>query len=257
MNENQAFRDFLRRSSGLLAPLISITDPSVAEMISYLSPPFVIVDMEHSVIDVSGLQQILIASKPIPLIARIRGLEKNEIKKVLDTGVSGIIIPGIENSDEVKEAVSFSKVPPIGIRGVGPGRASRYGYGFKEYAKEANESLVIVQIETKSAFKSIEEIVAVPGIDGCFIGPVDLSTSLQIELSWENKEFVSAIDRILEFTKKKDLITGIYSPLSNRNPSPIIERKFNFIMFGTDREAIQLKYLESMELIRNLMKTRI
>ncbi|MGC8515944.1 MAG: HpcH/HpaI aldolase family protein [Thermoplasmata archaeon] len=256
MHENQVFREFLKSSRTLLAPLISISDPSITEMISYLSPDFVIVDMEHSVIDVPALQQILIASKPMHVVARIRGLEKNEIKKVLDTGVSGIIIPGIENSDEVREAVAFSKTPPTGIRGVGPGRASRYGYGFREYVKESNESLVIVQIETKSAFESIEDIVSIPGIDGCFIGPVDLSTSLQIEFSWQNREFVSVVDRILEFTVKRNLITGIYFPLSNRNPSPILERKFNFLMFGTDREAIQLKYLESMESIRNMMKTR-
>jgi len=256
MLKNQDFKEFLKSSTFLLAPLISIADPSVSEMMTYLSPDFLIVDMEHSVIDIPVLQQILMASRQMPVIARIRGLEKNEIKKVLDTGVSGIIIPGIETVEEVRQAVSFSKIPPAGVRGVGPGRASKYGYRYKDYAKEANKSLVMVQIETRSAFESIEKIASTPGLDGCFIGPVDLSASLQIDFSWESEEFLHSIDRILASVIKNDLISGIYSPLSNINLSPILERKFNFIMFGTDREAIQLRYLESMEFVRRMSKSR-
>ena len=247
------FRDFLKHSKILLAPLISIADPSVSEMIGYLSPDFIIVDMEHSVIDLQVLQNILMAVKPIDVVARIRGLEKNEIKKVLDTGVSGIIVPGIETVQDVKDVVSYSRVPPSGIRGVGPGRASRYGYSFSEYLKDPNRSVVIIQIETQNAFESIEEILSVPGLDGCFIGPVDLTTALQIDFSWNNDVFVEAVDRILRVARSHNLITGIYSPLANKDPSQIIERRINFIMFGTDREAIQLKYTESINSVRGLI----
>lgn len=254
MSEESEFLRKLRGSKSLLAPLISIYDSSVSELISFIGADFLIVDMEHSAIDVFELQRIMMAAKPLDVVARIRGLEKNEIKKVLDTGVSGIIVPGIETVGETVEAVSYSRIPPVGVRGVGPGRASKYGYGFSSYIKSANSQVVMIQIETKKAFEGISDILSVPGLDGCFIGPVDLTTALGIEFSWSNNEFVSAIDRILEESRKRNLVTGIYSPLSNRNPNEIIARGFNYIMFGTDREAIQLEYGSSMESFRNKAK---
>lgn len=249
------FSEELRRSNNLLAPLFSVNDPSVAEMISYLSPDFLVVDMEHSVIDVATLQDILMAAKPMSVVARIRGLEKNEIKKVLDTGVSGIVVPGIETAQEVRDTISFSKIAPSGVRGVGPGRASKYGYGFKDYVARSGKALVIIQIETKKAFESLSEVLSVPGLDGCFIGPVDLTTALQIEFSWESKEFVNAIDLILQEARKRNLITGMYMPLATKNPSAVLSRRFNFLMYGSDREAIQLKYQESIQSIREKTKS--
>lgn len=251
MADPSEFLKKLKSSRSLLAPLISITDSSVSEMISLLQPDFLIVDMEHSVIDVPALQNILIASRPMDVVARIRGLEKNEVKKVLDTGVSGIIVPGIETVQDAVDAVSYSKVSPAGIRGVGPGRASSYGYDFKAYLKEANKQLVMIQIETKKAFDNLHDILSVASLDGCFVGPVDLSVALGLEFSWENKDFVAAVDRILAEARTRELVTGIYTPLANRHPSAILSRGFNYIMFGEDREAIQLEYKNSLESIRN------
>lgn len=245
----------LKSSKSLLAPLISITDSSVSEMMTFLSPDFLIVDMEHSVIDVPALQNILMAAGSMDIVARIRGLEKNEIKKVLDTGVSGIIVPGIETAQEASDAVAYSKISPAGVRGVGPGRASKYGYGFLSYVKEANKQLVMIQIETKKAFEDLDNILSVPGLDGCFIGPVDLSVALGIDFSWDNKDFVAAVDRILAAARARGLVIGIYTPLANRHPTAILSRGFNYIMFGADREAIQLEYRSSLESIRNQSKS--
>ena len=250
--EDQSFREFLSSSRNLIAPVVSITDASVAEMITYLSPDFLIADMEHSVIDVGALQNIVVASKPIDVVARIRGLEKNEIKKVLDTGVSGIIIPGINTAQETREAISYSRFPPAGIRGAGPVRASGYGYSMKNYLGDPKKAVIIIQIETKMAYESLEEILSVPGLDGCFIGPIDLSTALQIEFSWSNPEFVSAVDRIMEGAGRRDLTVGIYSPQEVKDTQPILDRGFNYLMFGTDREAIQLEYARSINRVRNL-----
>ncbi|MEM3569978.1 MAG: aldolase/citrate lyase family protein [Thermoplasmatales archaeon] len=255
MSEQSDFLKKLRGSRSLIAPLITIRDSSVSEMISLIGPDFLVVDMEHSAIDVPELQNILNAAKPVDVVARIRGLEKNEIKKVLDTGVAGIIIPGVESVEETIKAVSYSKIPPEGVRGVGLGRGSKYGLGFTSYLKEANKQVVIIQIETKKAFEDLTNILSVPGLDGCFIGPVDLTTALGIEFSWNNRTFVSAIDRILSESRARDLVVGIYIPLATVNPEPIISRGFNFILYGTDREAIQLEYKNSMESIRNKSKT--
>ena len=250
MSVHSDFGKLMRESENLLAPLVSIDDPSVSEVLASVHPDFLIVDMEHSVVDLPALQRISMAAKPLNVIARIRGGEKNEIKKVLDTGVAGIIVPGIETVEEARNVVSYAKLAPAGVRGAGPGRASGYGYGFAEYVKTANDSLVIIQIETKKAYEKVDEILSVDGLDGYFIGPVDLSMALQLKFSWDNEEFTHAVDRIIEAEKGRKMIKGIYSPLANPDFTPIIKRHFNFLMFGTDREAITLKYGETIKRFR-------
>ena len=246
------FREKVKSSRDLLGHLVSIYDQSVAETLLPLHPDLLVVDMEHSVIDVRSLQSIVMASGETPILARIRGLEKNEIKKVLDTGVAGIIIPGIRTVEEAEQAVMFSKLPPEGIRGAGPGRASGYGYQFQDYAGKANKSLVIIQIETRKAFSDLEEILSVKGLDGYFIGPMDLSISLGMEYSWNNPTFVEAIDKVVREGKKRNLISGIYTPLNGKDFKRVKERGFNFIMFGSDRQAMTITYENSLNGYRDL-----
>lgn len=246
------FKNKVENSKDLLAPLVSIYDPSVTESLLSTKPDLLIVDMEHSVIGIKELQGIMMAAAGTPVLARIKGLDRYEIKKVLDTGVSGIIVPGIRTVEEAEMAVSYSRLPPAGIRGAGPGRASRYGYEFEEYTRTANTSLTIIQIETEPAYRDLERILSVPGLDGYFIGPIDLSISLGISHSWDVPEFYEAIDRIVKEGKKRNLIGGIYTPLSGSGFSSVKKRGFNFIMFGTDRQALTQTYAESMKNYRGL-----
>ena len=235
----------MRGSKNLPGPLLTISDPTVAETLLDSGPDLLIADMEHSLIDVPTLQSIVMAAWKIPVLARIRGLEKNEIKKVLDTGASGIIIPGIETVEDAENAVRFSRFAPAGRRGAGPGRASGYGHDFIRYSRES--PLVILQIETKNAFADLERITAVKGIDGVFVGPVDLSIALGIEFSWQNDDFVRAVDRIKKRADDLKLITGIYSPLRREVLVEVLKREFNFLMLGMDREALVSSYKSTIE----------
>ncbi len=243
----EEFRKKITSAANLLGPLVSIDDPSVAESLRNIEPDLLIVDMEHSIIDPASLQLLMMAASNTPVIARIRGLEKNEIKKVLDTGVAGIIVPGVMTPQEVEDAVKFSRYPPDGIRGAGPGRASGYGYSFSSYARIAGKTLVIVQVETKSAFDNLEAVLSVKGLDGFFIGPMDLSVSLGMEYSWDNERFRSSIDRIIGEGRKRGLIGGIYTPLNKKDFNVVKGLGLNFIMFGSDREALTSRYKEAME----------
>lgn len=241
------FREKITKSRNLLGPLVSIYDPSVAETLISVNPDLLIVDMEHSVIDVKSLQNIVMAAGHLPVMARIKGLERIEIKKVLDTGVAGIIVPGIRTAKEAEEAVAYSRLPPKGIRGAGPGRASGYGSRFNDYKNEANDALVVIQIETKKAFEDLENVLSVEGLDGYFIGPMDLSISLGMDYSWDNREFVNSIDRVVAAGKKQKLLGGIYTPLSQSDFEHVKSRDLNFIMFGTDRQAMTMKYSEAVK----------
>lgn len=227
-------------STNLAGPLITIADPGVVETLLVAGPDLLVVDMEHSAIDSKDLQLICMAAGDTPVLARIRGLERNEIKKVLDTGVHGIIVPGIESVEDAASAVQYSRFAPEGKRGAGPGRASGYGNEIMEYV--SGRPLVFVQIETKSAFENVEKITETADLDGVFIGPFDLSVALQIPFSWSDARFTSAIERINNAARKRKLLTGIYSPLQEEKLAETAARGFNFLMLGMDREAIVSGY---------------
>lgn len=246
------FRKRMKESRNLWGPLMTSRDPSFTETIIQARPDMVIADMEHSLIGVEHLQEICMAAGSTPVVARMRGLEKNEIKRVLDTGASGIIVPGIETAQEAMDVVAFSRFAPQGKRGAGPGRASGYGYRFGDYIK--GKPVIMVQIETRGAYEDVENIAKVSGLDGLFIGPFDLSIALQTEYSWDNKFFLSAIQRIKKSARDHGLIIGMYSPLGHDLLKRTAEEGFNFLMLGMDREAMTLTYTIARETLEKLNK---
>lgn len=241
-------RSWMSGSRNLAGPLITIPGSSVVETLLQVGPDMLIADMEHSLIEVCDLQEMCIAAGRTPVFARIRGLEKNVVKKVLDTGVAGIIVPGIENEAEAELAVRYSRFAPGGVRGAGPGRASGYGYHMARYLGQA--PLIFVQIETKSAYERVADIARVHGIDGLFIGPFDLTVALQIEFSWNNPEFVETVGNILKEARKNGLLAGMYSPLSGEGIAATGKLGFNFLMLGMDREAMRAGYSEAIGKLR-------
>lgn len=244
----EGFRKKMHGSINLAGPLLTISDPSVAETLLFTEPDMIIVDMEHSAITVEHLPSICMAAGKTPVIARIRGLEKNEVKRVLDAGVHGIIIPGIESVEDARASVRFSRFAPEGKRGAGPGRASGYAREMNRYL--SGKPLVFVQIETASALEHVNDIAETKGLDGLFIGPFDLSIALGIEFSWENRDFVEAVEKVKNAARTQKLLTGIYSPLDEMLLKRVAREKFNFLMLGMDREAIVSGYRDAISRLK-------
>lgn len=137
---------------------------------------------------------------------------------------------GENTREEAEGAVSACKYPPEGIRGFGPRRAARFD---QDYFQTANEEiLVVVLIETKLALKNLDEILSVPGVDACFIGPYDLSCNLGFGVppKWDNPDYLAAIDRILEVSRKHGKPAGIYATLDIIEWA--IDKGFRFITVG-------------------------
>ncbi|HLH86576.1 MAG TPA: aldolase/citrate lyase family protein [Thermoplasmataceae archaeon] len=243
-----AFKQRLRESRNLIAPLVTISDPGIAEIFSQAEPDFLIVDMEHSVLEVKDLQGIVTAVGNLPVVARVKGADRTEIKRVLDTGVVGIIIPAVRDFQEAQEAVSMSVFPPNGIRGAGPGRASGYGLRFSEY-KSTNPA-VILQIETDGAYEDIEKIARLEHLDGLFIGPMDLTLSLGIEMEWKSPRFQSTIRKVFETANLLNKPCGIYCPLDEVVIKELRNFGFSFFMFGMDKEAIRSYFSGFIRLAR-------
>jgi 2-dehydro-3-deoxyglucarate aldolase len=160
---------------------VTIANPAIVEIMATAGFEWLVIDMEHSSIDLYQAQILIAAIQANNMAALVR-VSKNEeviIKKVLDMGADGIIVPMVNNADEARRAVDYAYYPPLGKRGVGLSRAQQYGHGFDKYKSWLESELVIIaQIEHKDAIENIDEIVSTAGIDGIIIGPYDLSGSM-------------------------------------------------------------------------------
>jgi 2-dehydro-3-deoxyglucarate aldolase/4-hydroxy-2-oxoheptanedioate aldolase len=154
---------------------------STAEALGCVGFDFLVVDMEHTPIDTPQMIDILraIAGTPAQAIVRPPWNDMVMIKRALDAGAQSLLLPFVQNADEARRAVAYTRYPPEGVRGVaGTHRGSRYGTVANYLKRAGDEICVIVQIETLSALGKLDEIAAVPGIDSIFIGPSDLSASM-------------------------------------------------------------------------------
>lgn len=172
------------------------------------------IDMEHSCIDFSGAERLIrtIQNCRVEAFVRIAGNDDVIIKKILDAGADGIIVPMVNSPAEVIKAKNACFYPPHGKRGIGLARAQNYGESFKTYySKTQKETKLIIQIEHIDAVRNIEEIFSEKGIYGYFIGPFDLSGSMEIAGQFEHPEFGKAIDRIRQAGLKHNIRSGFHS----------------------------------------------
>lgn len=171
------------------------------------------IDMEHSAITLDRAQaliRIIELCRVIPLV-RVGINDPTVIKRVMDAGAHGVIVPMVNSKHEAERAVGAVKYPPAGFRGVGLARAQKYGFGFEEYKKwNETQSLVIVQVEHIEAVENLPDILGVEGVDGFIVGPYDLSASLGVPGEFNHPEFISAQERIHEVSRKFDLLKGFH-----------------------------------------------
>lgn len=175
------FKQALKEGRQQIGLWCSIPDPGVAEMLAGCGYDWILLDTEHSAMDAVTVLPLLQAMAPYPVnpIVRPSSLNVPEIKKLLDNGAQSLLIPYVQTADEARLAASAVDYPPGGVRGVaGLTRASRYGT-VENYHRTAREGIcLLLQVETGEALDALEEIAAVPGVDGIFIGPADLAASL-------------------------------------------------------------------------------
>jgi 2-keto-3-deoxy-L-rhamnonate aldolase RhmA len=223
----ESLKDKIRNKKLTFGSWISISSPIVAEVMAQSGFDWLVIDIEHSVISISQVQnliQIIELSGVTPLV-RISENNSTLIKRCMDAGSHGIIVPMVNSKDDAIKAVNSIKYPPIGKRGVGLARAQKYGFGFEEYKKWVEkESIVIVQIEHIDAVNNFESIMAVDGVDGFIIGPYDLSASIGKPGDFECSEVKEALHQVEYLSKKLNIASGFHVI----NPSlDIIKSKIN------------------------------
>ncbi len=206
------FRDRLLRGERLAGTLLSLPVPELAEIACQAGFDWLFLDMEHGSIEVSSLVRMIQAVRgPCASVVRVPENSEMWIKKALDAGADGVIIPRVNSPEEAASAVFWAKFPPQGGRSVGFSRANAYGTRFQENVDTANETTaVVIQVEHAEGARRIDEILSVPGVDAIFIGPYDLSASFGKPGQVGDPEVREAIRSVREACARRRVPAGIF-----------------------------------------------
>lgn len=235
---NTALRKKIRSNELTLGSWITIGHPAIPGILSGVGFEWLVVDIEHTTIDYSMVQVLISEIQANGMAALIR-VSKNEevvIKRVLDAGADGIIVPMVCSEADAIQAVEYAKYPPEGKRGVGLARAQQYGYNFEYYKHWVKEELIVIaQIEHIDGIKNLEKIIRVPGIDGTIIGPYDLSGSLGIPGCFDDPRLSESLETYKRICQKNNVSMGFH--VVDSNPLRINEKileGYRFVAYGTD-----------------------
>ena len=198
----------------VLGVFMKTSDPAFVEIAGYGGLDYVILDLEHGPLDNRFIENMVRAAEIADIIpiVRVKKLDEVEILKALDLGAKGIQVPHIKDKASAVELVDSCKYSPVGKRGVcGYTRAAGYSHSEKfKYFKEANDNIVIAQLEGKEALENIEDILSTDGIDIFFVGPYDLSQSLGLIGDVSNPKVENAIMDIIEKARQRGKYIGIF-----------------------------------------------
>jgi len=223
------------KKSPCLGTILTLASPDVAEVIALAGAGWMMVDLEHSTLSAADLKSFCqAAGGRCPVVARVPWNDVVWIKQAVDAGADGVIVPQINSAEEATRVVELVKYRPLGARGVGLGRAHGYGLHFKEYIAGANAAVAaIIQIEHIDGVEAIDSILAVPGLDGVFIGPYDLSDSLGLRGEVEHPKVAAAIARVKKACDAKGMPVGIFAGTAEAAQKRLNEG-YRFLALGTD-----------------------
>lgn len=231
----KGFRDRLKNGEKLLGTMVTLPTASTAEILADAGFDWLFIDAEHgplSTSDVLGLLQAV--GHRVACIVRVPICDEAEIKKVLDLGAQGVIVPQVNTAEQAADVVRFSRYAPAGGRGVGLARAHGYGFRFSEYVASANDDVVvIVQAEHKTAVENIRSIVQVPGIDCVLLGPYDLSASYGKMGQITDPEVVAGIAGVTSACKSAGIPLG-YFGVTAEAVAPYTAQGYSLLVAGVD-----------------------
>ena len=241
-----------------LGSWLTLGSLAITEIMAKANFNWLVVDLEHSTIsiDLAGDMIRIIDLCGVTPLVRLTSNDANQIKRVMDAGASGIVVPMINSANEARKAVKATRYSPNGTRGVGLARAQGYGVNFHEYLKwQVNEPVVIVQIEHIDAIEKLEEILTEPGVDGFIIGPYDLSCSMGLPGQFENDKFIKVIEFIRDTGKRLNCPAGLHivEPDVKKLEKSIVEG-FTFIAYSVDSRMLDVTARKGITTFKNLKK---
>lgn len=229
------FKTRLTRGDVFIGAFICLPSPESAELFAEIGYDWLVIDSEHGPFDALTAQRMLQAvGRRCPCIVRVPSNEDVWIKKALDIGAAGVLVPLVDSPETAVRVAHACRYAPEGTRGMGLARAQRYGVGFQEYVAGANRGIaVIVQAEHIKAVDRIEAIAAVPGIDAIFVGPYDLSASMGKPGQVRDPEVQAAIRRVRDAALRAGRRLGIYCS-DAESARGFVRQGFTLIGMSTD-----------------------
>jgi 2-dehydro-3-deoxyglucarate aldolase len=192
---------------------LTIGSTVVAEIMAQAGYDWLTIDMEHSAITLDIAQEMIrtIELSGVSPLVRVGHNDPNSIKRVMDAGAHGVIVPMVNSRHDAEQAVRSVKYPPQGFRGVGLARAQKYGVDFEGYRQWNEEnSIVIVQVEHIKSVDNLEAILSVEGVDGFLVGPYDLSGSLGVPGQFDHPAVVEALQRVRTISQEMKALSGFH-----------------------------------------------
>jgi len=192
---------------------LQLGSPAAAEILADVGYEWLGLDCEHTSADTATIEAVCRAvyGRGPALLVRVPQCDTMEIRKALDVGAHGVIVPMVHSVDEARRAVAAAKYPPEGVRGYCFGRMNEWGSDFEAYVRTANDKIaVVLMIESREGVENVEKIAAVPGVDGLFIGPYDLSGSYGVVGQMNHPSVLNGRKKVVEASRQAGIAAGIH-----------------------------------------------
>jgi 4-hydroxy-2-oxoheptanedioate aldolase len=214
MIRENSLKQRLKNGEALLGTFVRSSDPAVVEVLGFAGFDFIIIDNEHTAMNLESMVNLIRASELAGMVPTVRIRQKNaaEILRVLDSGAMGVQVPQVDTAEEARRIAMWTKYAPEGERGFAASQRSA-GYGSLdpvEYAVLSNENILTVcYCETKESVDNLDEILKVPGVDIIFIGPFDLSQAYGVIGQPNHPKVIEVIDGIITKVRAAGKAAGL------------------------------------------------
>lgn len=218
----------------LVGTFLQAASAASAELLAGAGLDFLCVEAEHSGLGRESVQSLVATASlgGTAALVRVAANAPVEIAAALDAGAAGVIVPRVDSAAEAAEAVAAARYPPLGSRGLGPGRATRYGATIGDYFARANAALLVgVQIESERAVAEAGAIASCPGVDFVFVGPGDLAVSLGAGFGGERVR--EAVAAVLADARAAGRPAGIWAP-DAAGARDWLRAGFQMVIVGSD-----------------------
>ena len=216
---------------------VTLESASITEMGVALGLDWVVVDAEHGHLDWHDVLEHVRATvrSDTVVLVRIAELNGGLIKRVLDIGADGVVVPWMESGEQLAQAVTYSTYPPSGLRGIGAERATAWGAAFREHVAEANDHVLVVPIiESVLGAQNVNDLVDVPGVELFFFGPADFSSTAGYAGEWEGPGVAEKIAAAVDVIRTAGKHCGV---LASSNANLLARQEQGFRMLGLGMDA--------------------
>lgn len=255
MSDSERLHTVTADSDPLIGSWASIPHPLTVEMAATAGYDFVVIDAEHTPMSFETMGDMLRGGDgEIETVVRVPDDDPTTLKRTLDLGPDGVLVPMVETPAQAERIVECSRYPPEGTRGIGPGRSTDYTMSLGEHLEAGDDSFVRhVQLESQQAVENAADIAAVDGIDGVFVGPLDLSLSMGCFGQWENAEYLDAIESVLSAARAAGVTTGTLAT-NDAEREQRLDWDVDYVATGMDLTHLANGVTEALEHSRDLVE---